>query len=289
MSLDDALLSLEGLSVGDAFGEMFFFRSPDERELPEAPWRWTDDTHMALSIVEVLKNYGRINQDALAKAFAERFMQQPWRGYAGGAKRLLTRIAIGDDWRDVAPALFGGGSYGNGGAMRAAPIGGFFGGDPESAAGEARLSATVTHAHPEGQAGAMAVAAAAAIASENDCPSDNDFLRHVLSFVPESETRDRIEEALLIPPDDLSSAAQRLGTGYYVSAQDTVPFCLWIAAHHTGDFEEALWLTAAGLGDRDTTCAIVGGIVALSSRRIPTEWLKRREPLPEGFERETGS
>jgi ADP-ribosylglycohydrolase len=243
---------------------------------------------MALSIVEVLRDYGRIDQDALAKAFAERFLQQPWRGYAGGAKRLLTRIAVGEEWRDAALALFSGGSYGNGGAMRAAPIGGFFSGDPKRAAREARLSAMVTHAHPEGQAGAMAVAAAAAIAAGNESPSGNDFLRRILPFVPEGLTREGIEEALLIPANDLTSAVQRLGTGNNVSAQDTVPFCLWSAAHHLNNFAEAVWWTVDGLGDRDTTCAIVGGIVALSSRMVPPEWIKRREPLPEGFQRKTG-
>jgi ADP-ribosylglycohydrolase len=285
MSFDVALLSLEGLSVGDAFGEMFFFRSPAGRDLPEGPWRWTDDTHMALSIVEVLKNCGRIDQDALAGAFAERFMQEPWRGYAGGAKKLLTRIAVGEDWRTAAALLFGGGSYGNGGAMRAAPIGGFFCGDPERAAGEARLSAMVTHAHPEGQAGAMAVAAAAAIAGRPERPFGRDFLRKILSFVPEGLTRKGIETALDIPGKDLYLAVDALGTGAYVSAQDTVPFCLWSAAYHLDDFKEAMWWTVSGLGDRDTTCAIVGGIVALSSGGAPPEWVRRREPLPEGFER----
>jgi ADP-ribosylglycohydrolase len=287
MSLKDALLSLEGLSVGDAFGEMFFSRFPAERKLPEAPWQWTDDTHMALSIVEVLEKYGGIDQDALAKAFAERYMQQPWRGYGGGAKKLLVRIAVGEDWRDGAPALFGGGSYGNGGAMRAAPIGGYFSGDPERAAREARLSAMITHAHPEGQAGAMAVAAAAAITSGKEYPSGNSFISEIVQFVPAGLTRDGIEEAMLIPCDDLADAVQRLGTGNNVSAQDTVPFCLWNAAHHLADFEEALWNTVEGLGDRDTTCAIVGGIVVLSARNIPREWIIRREPLPEGFETET--
>jgi ADP-ribosylglycohydrolase len=288
MSVDDALLSLEGLSVGDAFGELFFFHPPDRRQLPEGPWRWTDDTHMALSIIEVIKKHGRIDQDELAKAFAERFMQEPWRGYAGGAKKLLTRIACGEDWRSAALALFGGGSYGNGAAMRAAPIGGYLSGDPLRAAEEARLSAVITHAHPEGQAGAMAVAAAAAIAARQERPSPREYLREILPVVPGSLTRERIEEAMDIPGDDLSAGVRRLGTGSYVSAQDTVPFCLWSAAHHLHDFAEALWWTVSGLGDRDTTCAIVGGIVALSSRLIPEEWVRRREPLPEGFERTNG-
>jgi ADP-ribosylglycohydrolase len=42
-----------------------------------------------------------------------------------------------------------------------------------------------------------------------------------------------------------------------------------------------MWSTVSGLGDRDTTCAIVGGIVALSAGResIPEAWLKAREPI----------
>lgn len=42
-----------------------------------------------------------------------------------------------------------------------------------------------------------------------------------------------------------------------------------------------MWTTVAGLRDRDTTCAIVGGIVALSlSTPIPDGWLAQREALP---------
>ena len=49
---------------------------------------------------------------------------------------------------------------------------------------------------------------------------------------------------------------------------------------------EALWTTLSGLGDRDTTCAIVGGIVACRTgvEGIPAEWLAAREPLPEWAE-----
>lgn len=276
-------LSLDGLSVGDAFGELFFFRAPVPvtlSELPAGPWRWTDDTHMALSVVETLKIHGCIVQDYLARAFARRYTAQPYRGYGGGAIALLRRIARGDNWRDFAPRLFGGGSYGNGAAMRIAPLGGYFSGDPEKAAHEARLSAEVTHAHPEGQAGAMAVAAAAAIAGGASPSEDAEFLSAVLPFVPEGMTRRKTEEALDIPPDRFFDAVRKLGTGHDVSAQDTVPFCLWIAAHHLHDFEGALWRTVKGLGDRDTTCAIVGGIVALSAGSVPPEWLERRESLP---------
>jgi len=44
-----------------------------------------------------------------------------------------------------------------------------------------------------------------------------------------------------------------------------------------------MWQTASGFGDVDTTCAIVGGIVALNTPELPQEWLSQREPLPADF------
>ena len=169
--------------------------------------------------------------------------------------------------------------------MRTAPIGGFFGGDPSRAASEAQLSAAVTHAHPEGRAGAMAVAAAAALAAGSGDLAGRKLIQETFPYVPDGETRNRIAASLNIPAAEFDEAVRVLGTGWEVSAQDTVPFCLWSAAHCLYDFEEAMWRTVAGMGDRDTTCAIVGGIVALSSRQVPAAWIARREPLPEGFER----
>jgi ADP-ribosylglycohydrolase len=275
--------SLEGLSVGDAFGQLFFSLDPRPASLealPLGPWPWTDDTHMALSIVENLIQCAEIDQDVLARAFARRFVEDPFRGYARGAAHLLGRIADGENWRDVSPTLFGTGSYGNGAAMRAAPIGGYFAGDPERAALEAQKSAVVTHAHVEGRAGAMAVAAAAAIAARKPRTEGAAFLQEVLTYVPESMTGFRVQQAMSIPAERPYDAIAELGTGYRISAQDTVPFCLWVAAHHLGDFEGALLQTAEGEGDVDTTCAIVGGIVALTVEVIPESLLARREPLP---------
>lgn len=278
-------LSLQGLSVGDAFGEAFFFLPQDQiasRQLPPAPWRWTDDTHMALSVVEVLLAHGAIEPDALAAAFAHRFRQDPRRGYGAGARLLLARYARGADWRAEAPRLFDGGSWGNGGAMRAAPIGAFFVGDPARAAAEARQATAVTHAHPEGQAGAMAVAAAAAMVSSPQAPGGEALLRAVAAHLPASRTRQTIEAAAGIPAGEHHQAVTQLGTGQQVAAFDTVPFCLWVVAHHSPDYATALWTTVAGRGDRDTTCAIVGGIVGPRTG-VPPAWQARREPLPEPF------
>lgn len=284
--LNRALLSLAGLSVGDAFGERFFslsWAAVKARQVPDGPWQWTDDTHMALSVVEDLTEHGSIDEDGLARRFAQRYREQPWRGYGSGAMKLLSQYADGANWREEAPRMFDGGSYGNGAAMRAGPIGGFFWGEPERAAQEGKRSAVVTHAHLEGQAGAIAVAAAAAMAPLRPALSGNDFLEQVIQHVPPTRTRERIEEARRIGPEEHGRAVGTLGTGAEVAAFDTVPFCLWVAAHHGFDFETALWATVAGLGDRDTTCAIVGSIVALSAD-IPESWIRLREPLPVGFD-----
>jgi ADP-ribosylglycohydrolase len=69
--------SLTGLSVTDALGETFFGAGSElERriegcEVPPAPWRYTDDMEMALSIVETLRRYERIDPDALAEGVAK--------------------------------------------------------------------------------------------------------------------------------------------------------------------------------------------------------------------------
>jgi hypothetical protein len=78
-----ARLALEGLSLGDAFGEQFFVRSGllgqliAERALPAPPWRFTDDTPMALSVAGSLVHFDRIDQDWLAQSFAEQYQPQP--------------------------------------------------------------------------------------------------------------------------------------------------------------------------------------------------------------------
>jgi ADP-ribosylglycohydrolase len=282
-----ARLSLDGLSVGDAFGERFF-GDPDkvagliaQRVLPRSPWRYTDDTVMALAIVEVLKRCGRIDCDLLAGVFARKFFADPTRGYGGMARRILQEIAQGRNWREVTSAAFNGmGSMGNGGAMRAAPIGAYFSDDFQQAAGQACFAAQVTHAHPEGQAGAAAVAVAAAFACSGG--AGKDLLDTAIAFTPDSDTQSGLRKARDLTRDiDVSTAVRVLGNGSRVISQDTVPFALWCASRHLECYEEALWTTVAGLGDRDTTCAIVGGIVVLKggATSIPSAWLEARESL----------
>jgi ADP-ribosylglycohydrolase len=280
--LGRARLSLLGLSVGDAFGERLRTApgSVERRELPPGPWRFTDDTEMALSVVSCLDENGRIEPHRLARGFAERFDED--RGYGEGAIGWVRAVRGGVPWFEAARAMFaGGGSFGNGAAMRAAPIGAWFAGEPRVARDEARKAAAVTHAHPDGQAGAEAVAVAAALLCRQQAPGGRDLLDEVVRTLDgETETRAGLRRARDLGPVAATAAAGALGSGHRAVAQETVPFALWCAAHHAGDFEAALWAAAAGGGDLDTVCAIVGGLVALSAPAVPPTWVERREALP---------
>jgi len=287
-----ALLSLDGLSVGDAFGECFFGnptvaeRRFEHCDPPRPPWPFTDDTTMALSIVRCLKRYGHIERDALATAFAREYARDPSRGYGGAAHGILQAIHAGTSWEVAAARVFNGeGSCGNGGAMRSAPIGAYFADDVSQVVAEAKASAEVTHAHPDGQTGAIAVALAAAWMvreEEQATASGHALLEFVLENIPQTETYHRLKRALGLPLHlSPRTAASTLGNGLQVIASDTVPFCLWCAARHPDNYQEAIWSTVSVYGDIDTNCAIVGGIVALSAGRdsIPSEWLRAREPF----------
>lgn len=291
--LGRARLALEGLSVGDAFGERFFVAPAmvesliEERALPKPPWGWTDDTAMGMSIYESLREHGGVDRAWLASRFAERYARDPRRGYGGTAHGILRAIGLGMPWREAAGAAFDGeGSMGNGAAMRVAPIGGYFADDLDAVVEHARASAEPTHAHPDGQAGAIAIAVAAAVASQmgrgGRARSGDVLLGEVFARTPSGATRDGIEKAIALPrSQDVRTAVAALGNGSLVISSDTVPFSLWCASRHLDDFEAAMWTTVSGLGDRDTTCAIVGGVVALAVGHagIPSAFVAAREPL----------
>jgi ADP-ribosylglycohydrolase len=277
--------SLDGLSVGDALGAQFFMVGRSIPDLmsdrpPAGPWEWTDDTEMACGVVAELREHGTIDQDRLAASFADRC--EPYRGYGAGAVVTLHRIREGTPWRESAGSAFGGqGSCGNGAAMRVAPLGAYFADDLLSVVQQARLSAEVTHLHPEGVAGAVAVAVAAALAAHTPSLPAADFLATISDVVPGGQTGKMIRRARRLLGRSAEEAAYELGNGSRVTAQDTVPFTLWVAATYLGDYPAAIKACVRVGGDVDTTCAIVGGIVAAGSGEVPAAWLSAREPLPD--------
>jgi ADP-ribosylglycohydrolase len=282
-----ALASLRGLAVGDALGSQFFVPSNVPllkcRELPPGPWQWTDDTEMACSVVAVLAAHHRIDQDALAQSFATHHDFD--RGYGSAVNRMLRQVREGGDWRELAAALFNGqGSWGNGAAMRIAPLGAWYADDPEQATHQAEISAYPTHQHREAVVGAMAVAAAAALAAApGGPPSPEALLDGVVALVPKSAVGAGLRRARdMLDYGDAGTVAAVLGCGRRTSAHDTVPFALWSAARALGDYERAFWTTAQVGGDVDTTCAIVGGVLGAGKAGMPpAEWTERTEALPD--------
>ncbi len=294
--VDLMLDSLNGLSVGDAVGaEFLVLRRPlDELrtgDLPAGRWEWTDDTEMACTVAGELLEHGAVDQDRLVAAFAERIDQG--RDYGFMTVDTLGRIRRGVPWRQVTAAAFGGqGSCGNGAAMRVAPLGAFYASDPDRAVAEAVRSAQVTHAHREGISGAVAVAVAGATAARarlaGTRPAPQEFLAAVLDRLDDGETTRLIRRAYALLGAPADQVAAEVGNGAAVTAQDTVPFTLWVAATFLHDYRAAIATCLSVGGDTDTTSAIVGGIVAAYTGDrpggLPGTWLTAREPLPAWFE-----
>ncbi|GAA1593807.1 ADP-ribosylglycohydrolase family protein [Actinoplanes couchii] len=279
---------MRGLALGDAFGESWLLQPSDqvtaalgERRVADGPWPWTDDTAMALALLGVLRQHGHVDQDALATAFADSYAADPYRSYGGSMHEVLRSLGRGEPWPEVTRRKFGGmGSWGNGAAMRVAPLGAWFAGDLDTVAEEAGRSAQVTHAHPEAVAGAVAVAIAAALSVTGI--DAGLLITATAARTPDSEVASRLRRVSRVAlTADPRHVAAMVGCGEQISAVDTVPFTIWCAAAHLDDLPEALWATASAGGDTDTTCAIVGGIVAARTGldAVPAAWLEACEPI----------
>ncbi|MFF0390827.1 ADP-ribosylglycohydrolase family protein [Kitasatospora sp. NPDC004615] len=281
--------ALQGLSVGDALGAQFFVPKTARAHfaagtVPPGPWPWTDDTEMACSVYAAQTERGAIDSYDLTHAFAYRHDFD--RGYGPAANRLLRLIREGGDARRLAAELFDGqGSFGNGAAMRVAPLGAAYADDPAAAVRPAADTAVITHTHPDAVDGAIAVAVAAAHAVRRrtrSCSPER-FLSAVADLTPDGPVRRALYQARqLLDRADAREVAAVLGNGSRTSALDTVPFALWCAARWLDDYPTAVRSAIGAGGDMDTVAAITGGVVAArtGTAGIPAAWLAAREPLP---------
>lgn len=279
--------SLRGISIGDAFGESFFGNAAiinkhiRERTIPPTTWEFTDDTVMAIAVFDQLKANGEINQDQLAKDFAANHDKDVNRGYGATARRILREIGEGGNWQKIAQSVFEGmGSMGNGASMRVSPIGAYYFDDINRVKALAVKSAEITHSNIEGITGAIAVAVATAVATglklNDEKISPAEFINRVLEKLPDSDTKSKIRKSLAVPYSyNIETVKTILGNGSKIMVQDTVPFSIWCAANNLTDFEAAIWKAVSILGDRDTICAIVGGITIMSTDEagIPQKWM----------------
>jgi poly(ADP-ribose) glycohydrolase ARH3 len=279
--------SMVGSALGDAIGELAFHRA-DEAGLRAwiagaSELIYTDDTAMAIGLAQSLTELGRLDPQHLGDTFRSNYQREPWRGYAQGPPALFWQVSRhGLPYAEVARQLFGGqGSYGNGAAMRIAPLGLFYH-DAADLYEQAERSATVTHAHPIGVDGAAvlarAIAQAVQLGPQRTFPSDW-FIEELVDLARTPDMRDKLEMVRDLLGQDCPAqlAAPRLGQN--VTAQGSVPFALYAFLRHPHSFEECLFCAILNGGDRDTlgamACAVSGAYLRIGA--IPTEWRARLE------------
>lgn len=249
-----------GAILGDIIGCPYEFdRGNKSKDYPlfSPNSAYTDDSVMTLAVADAFLS---LSPEAADKDIRRRLIQSmqtygrkyPYAGYGGMFRRWL---------KDSSPQPYG--SYGNGSAMRVSSAGWLFD-NLETVRHMARLSAEVTHNHPEGIKGAEANASAIYLARTGST---------------KAEIKTYIEANFHY---DLSRTCDEIRSTYHhvESCQETVPEA--ITAFLEGNSFENVIRTAVSLGgDCDTLTAIAGSI-AEGFYGVPEELKQQcRERLPE--------
>jgi len=287
--LDRFLGAALGTFVGDALGEPVEgwphgaisgrFGLLDRMLQEEA--RYTDDTQMMIGILETLVEKGRFDPALCASRFQQNF--HPMRGYGRRIFGVMERIRQGLSWDQV-----GTDSYGNGWAMRIAPIGCFYYQDLEALKENAVLSARITHNHPEGLAGAVAQATAVGLALEyglSKKPIEAEgFLDRIASAVidVDKDFAASLDAVKSIPKGSIPEVVDAISGQYSLTlrAIESVPAAVG-AFVLTESFRDAVVLAVNLGGDTDTIGAMAGAIAGAyyGHSSIPRKWL---DPLENG-------
>ncbi len=278
--------SIAALAVADALGAPF-----EGGPLERSVWgfigrsrglkRWTDDTQMTLDLCRSLVAVGHLDCDDAAQRFADSYRWS--RGYGPGTAKVLKQIRAGVPWNVANRKGFREGSFGNGGAMRVAPIALFYGvADQQTIAqvcGFGRRSASITHAHPIGQDGAACVAAATVAALHGETPPMVLEIAYRHSAMPELRSRLEMAKRLLaqrrLEPATVSAT---IGHGLH-AAESCVTAALIGARHLDQPYSELLKFCRLTGGDVDTIGAMAGAIWGASKglSAIPAELLEQIE------------
>lgn len=288
---DKFIGAILGTFVGDALGRSFEGTPPrrswtdGSEEIEKAfPGIYTDDTEMALILTESLVDCNGLDPARLAMSFARGC--HPERGYAWGAIRCLETIRQGVAWEQASQVVFPDGSFGNGAAMRVAPVGVLFHDDPSRLRNAAREQALITHCHPLGVGGAVLQAAAVAVAVRSD-PRERpprrifiEAVREAIGDIPEFYSRalNEVETLLSSDPEPVPAEVAR-ALGHEVTAPRSVPAALYAFLRSPSPFREAVLGAVALGGDADTIGAMAGAIAGAYGgvSAIPEQWRERLE------------
>lgn len=279
---------LLGTFVGDALGAPFEgapavteagARQRLAESLSAPTLAYTDDTQLTLALAEHLCAHPHVDLAGLVDQFLDHF--EAHRGYARGMVGVVAAWRDGTAPEAAATAVFPEGSFGNGAAMRVAPVGLVWRADPESLQDAAQRQAGLTHAHPIGKDAAVAQARAVAHAANTGRFTPDDLtdladLASTLQLAGALRTAAAVAQEHRASPLALPEVAERVGTG--VLADQSVPAALWVAAVAEG-FTDVVALSLGLGGDVDTIAAMAGAVVgsALTDAAIPSAWLARME------------
>ena len=249
-----------GAILGDIIGSPYEFdRGSKSKDFPlfSPDSTYTDDSVMTLAVADAFLSLLPETTDEDIRCQLIQSMQTygrkyPYAGYGGMFRRWL---------KDPNPQPYG--SYGNGSAMRVSSAGWLFD-NLETVRHMARLSAEVTHNHPEGIKGAEATASAIFLARTGST---------------KAEIKTYIEANFHY---DLSRSCDEIRPTYrhVESCQETVPEAI-IAFLEGVSFEDVIRTAVSLGGDCDTLTAIAGSM-AEGFYGVPEELKQQcREKLPE--------
>jgi poly(ADP-ribose) glycohydrolase ARH3 len=220
--------------------------------------RFTDDTQMSMDVAESLIQQNGIDQDHLAIMFSNGY---DWtRGYGPEAGRILKNIRNGKNWRTINKRKYPDGSFGNGAAMRVAPISLFYR-DKNGLFEKVRKVSEITHAHP------LAIEGAWIIALSINMALDDTDEKEVIYAVMASCKSEKFKNKAIIASEWLASGSEynskeiskALGNG--MAALDSCISALFIAlSYRNKQFDEMIRLVQSGGGDADTIGSMAGAI-----------------------------
>ena len=227
-----------GALLGDMIGAPYEFdRGNKTKEFPLfcEYSHFTDDSVMTIAVAEALLDFqfreDEDIKDGLVESMRKWGKKYPNAGYGRKFYHWL---------HSRHPEPYG--SYGNGSAMRVSSAGWLFD-TLEETRHMARLTAEVTHNHPEGIKGAEATASAIFLARTG-------------------HSKDEIRDYMVSEFDyDLSRTCDQIRPGYYhnESCQKTVPEAITAFLEGT-DFEDVIRTAVSLGGDCDTLTCIAGSI-----------------------------
>jgi poly(ADP-ribose) glycohydrolase ARH3 len=279
--------ALVGTGVGDAVGAGFEGRPPFDSQLVESAierkqvLRYTDDTHMMIGIAESLIEKGGFDGAHMADVFAQNYEAEPWRGYGPGPPVLFRMLRRGVPWDQLGDKVYSGGSYGNGSAMRIAPVGVMYHDDLDSLREVAYKSSHITHSHELGKEGAalQACAIAMALGMRPDSRFDaGEFLSKLGDFVTHAVYKEKLAKAKkLLRTTDARLIVQELGHG--VEAFNSAPTAIYCFVSRANSFRDAILFAVSLGGDTDTIAAMTGAISGayLGVDDIPEKWRLKLE------------